>query len=228
MLYHAVARARQARTLSLVTVATTSEPGDEVIEAYCQTEQVLCFRGSEADVLDRYYRAANHFSADVVVRLTSDCPLLDPAVIDEVVGRFLGGQFDFVSNVHPPTYPDGLDSEVCSREALGRAWREARLTSEREHVTSYIKQHPELFRLANVEHEPDLSHLRWTVDEPQDLEFVRRVYRHFAAQRGFGMNEIVALLREDPQLSTVNAGLARNEGYLKSLRADGIEMRKSQ
>lgn len=228
MLYHVVARAQQARTLSLVAVATTTDPGDDVIETYCQAERVPCSRGSQADVLDRYYRAADQFKADVIVRLTSDCPLLDPAVIDKVVGTFLAGQFDFVSNVQEPTYPDGLDTEVCSRDALGRAWREARLTSEREHVTSYIKKHPELFRLANVENETDLSELRWTVDEPQDLELVRRVYRHFTASRFFGMNDIVTLLREDPQLTIVNAGFARNEGYLKSLREDKPEMRPSE
>ncbi|MCG6537764.1 MAG: acylneuraminate cytidylyltransferase, partial [Syntrophales bacterium LBB04] len=124
---------------------------------------------------------AMHFHADVIVRLTADCPLLDPDVIDRVVRRFTeeGEGFDYVSNVIEYTYPDGLDTEVFSAQALERAWQEARLRSEREHVTPYLYNHPEIFHLANVNHCENISHLRWTVDEPEDLDFVRSLFKQF-------------------------------------------------
>jgi spore coat polysaccharide biosynthesis protein SpsF (cytidylyltransferase family) len=222
LLDHVVKRAQQARTLDLVVVATSDQPADDVVARFCAEADIPCFRGSEDDVLDRYYQAAKHYAADAIVRLTADCPLLDPAVIDKVVRAFQAGDYDYVSNVLPPTYPDGLDTEVFRWDALERAWREACFMSQREHVTSYICEQPTLFRLGNVEHDPDLSALRWTVDEPQDLEFVRRVYGYLGPVHFFGMAEILALLREHPELNGINAGFQRNEGYLKSLREDTI------
>ena len=220
LLYHVVNRARQARTLELVVVATTDRPTDDPTERCCMSMGVVCFRGSEADVLDRYYRAAEKFAADAIVRLTADCPLLDPRVIDKVVGFFREGNYDYVCNTMPPTYPDGLDTEVFRFESLTRAWREARLQSEREHVTSYIWKQPGLFRLGNVDNDADYSKLRWTVDEPADLEFVRQVYAHFGVTAQFGMTEILDLLMKRPEIRAVNAGFERNEGYLKSLKED--------
>jgi spore coat polysaccharide biosynthesis protein SpsF len=180
-------------------------------------------------VLDRYYRAAEKFAADAVVRLTADCPLLDPLVVDRVVAFYREGAYDYVCNTMPPTYPDGLDVEVFRRDALARAWREARLQSEREHVTPYIENHPELFRLGNVACETDLSRLRWTVDEPSDLEFVRGVYAHFGASTQFGMTEILDVLMKRPEIQAVNAVLERNEGYYRSLREDReVEKREGE
>ena len=222
LLYHVVKRAQQARTLGLVAVATTDRPADDRIAQYCAEIGVPCFRGNEEDVLDRYYHAAKHFGATVIVRLTADCPFLDPVIVDKVVRVFASGAYDFVSNTHPPTYPDGLDTEVFRWEALERSWREARLRSEREHVTAYMWKHPELFRLANVENDVDLSALRWTVDEPQVLEFVRRAYSHLGVTPCFGLAEVLVLLREHPELAAVNVGIERNEGYQKSLREDTL------
>lgn len=221
MLYHVVSRARQAQTLDMVAVATSKGRADDDLEHFCLEAGIPCFRGSEDDVLDRYYQAAKHFEADIVVRLTADCPLLDPLVIDKVVRVFQEGDFDYVSNTIQCTYPDGLDTEMFSHSTLERAWREAHLKSEREHVTSYIYNHPELFHLGNVSNNTDLSALRWTVDEPDDLEFVRAVYAHFGASY-LGMGEVLNLLRRQPELGGVNAGFTRNEGYQKSLREDGL------
>jgi spore coat polysaccharide biosynthesis protein SpsF len=212
MLYLVVSRAQHTRTLDLTVVATSDRPTDDVLAKFCSEAKISCFRGSEDDVLDRYYQAAKQFKADVIVRLTADCPLLDPVVIDRVVHVFESGSYDYVSNTIRPTYPDGLDTEVFLYRALERAWRGARLKSEREHVTPYIWRQPTLFRLFNVEHAEDLSSLRWTVDEPQDLEFVRAVYSYFGSS-SFGMIEILDLLRERPELSRINAGIKRNEGY---------------
>jgi len=221
MLYQVASRARQARTLDLVTVATSDGQADDAVAHFCAEVGIPCFRGSENDVLDRYYQAVKRFNADVVVRLTADCPLLDPLVIDKVVQAFHKGDFDYVSNVLECTYPDGLDTEVFWRTTLERAWHEARLTSEREHVTPYIYKHPEMFRLGNVRNGHDLSALRWTVDEPRDLAFVRAVYSHFGTS-SFGMQEVLDLLRERPELSCMNAGIERNEGYQKSLQEDQV------
>lgn len=224
LLGHVVRRARQARSLDLTAVATSDQPADDVVARYCAETRVPCFRGNEADVLDRYYQAASRFRADVVVRLTADCPLLDPAVIDRVIGVFRTRDYDYVSNTLEPTYPDGLDTEVFRREALERAWREARLKSEREHVTPYIWKQPALFRLTNVRHEPPIGGRRWTVDEPEDLEFVRQVYMHLGPEPSFGMRDVLLLLDEQPKLRSINARIGRNEGYTKSLREEGVMM----
>jgi spore coat polysaccharide biosynthesis protein SpsF len=212
-------RVREVAQVRTVTVATSGNPSDTPIAALCKRLGIACFRGSEDDVLDRYYRAAQWIGADVVVRITGDCPLIDPSVVGKVVDRYLVGGYDYVSNTCPPTFPDGLDVEALSFDALERSWRKARWSSEREHVTAYVRSHPELFRTANVEHDEDLSAMRWTVDCPRDLEFVRLVYSHVGKQV-FGMAEVLRVLKLHPELVTVNAGMERNEGYRQSIRED--------
>ncbi len=221
MLYHVVKRIERAKMIDLVTVATSDLRSDNIVEGFCRDNGIRCFRGDLDDVLDRYYRAAKYFGAQIIIRLTADCPLLDPDIIDRVVKTFSEGAFDYVSNVMEYTYPDGLDTEVFTLEALERAWREARLKSEREHVTPYIRNRPEIFRLANVSHREDISHLRWTVDCPQDMNFVRSVFEQFG-DSFFSMGEILDLLNQRPELSSMNAGIETNAGYLKSLREDGM------
>lgn len=219
LLLHVVERAMRAVLVDQVVVATSDDPADDAIVAACREDDVLAFRGSESDVLDRVYRAAWHHAATVVVRLTGDCPLLDPRVIDRVIDAQRTGGFDLSSNTLEPTFPDGLDVEALDFHALRRAWREARLASEREHVTPYVTNHRDLFTVTNVRHERDLSHLRWTVDEPQDLEFVRAVYA--ACGPGpFGMDDVLGLLERDPTLAEMNSCFERNEGYRRSLRND--------
>jgi spore coat polysaccharide biosynthesis protein SpsF (cytidylyltransferase family) len=219
MLWHVVHRAQQAKSIDSVAVITTTRADDDAIEMLCKESGIPCFRGSLDDVLDRYYQAAIYFKADIVVRLTADCPLLDPAVIEQVVKTFHQNSFDYVANVVEVTYPDGLDTEVFRFEALERAWREARLKSEREHVTVYILKHPELFRIGSVKQEEDLSSLRWTVDTPRDLEFVRAVH-NLIGDKEFGMDEILKVLKEHPELSELNSGQPRNEAYQKQLREE--------
>src|SRR5438132_2399961 len=135
MLYYVVTRAQQAKRLDLVVVATSNESSDDTIETFCELHRVSCFRGSKDDVLDRYYRAAERYRGDVIVRLTADCPLIDPLIIDKVVETLLPGNFDYVSNIREVTYPDGLDTEVFTQNTLNQTWREAATPSEREHVT---------------------------------------------------------------------------------------------
>jgi spore coat polysaccharide biosynthesis protein SpsF (cytidylyltransferase family) len=172
-------------------------------------------------VLERYYRAAFQQQANQVVRITADCPLIDPQVIDLVIDAFMETEHAYVSNINPPTYPDGLDTEVFSFTALEQAWRDAKLRSEREHVTLYIRNHPELFSLGNVAHHRDLSGLRWVVDEACDLEFTRAIYAKLG-DAPFVMANVLRLLEEEPQLAKINANITRNEGLLKSLLEDGV------
>ena len=224
LLHYVVSRVRQARTLSLFAVATSDHPTDDVVEKYCQINGVPYFRGNEDDVLDRYYRAAKHFQANVIVRLTADCPLLDPAIIDKVVETFMTGKFDYCSNTQQPSYPDGLDTEVFTWDALARSWQEAHLRSEREHVSTYITKNPCRFRIGSVKHDQDLSRLRWTVDEPQDLDLIREIYRHLPNKENFRLDDVLALYREHPEFAEINSEIARNEGYKKSLQEDAVKM----
>lgn len=221
MLHHVVTRVQAVPALDLVVVATSDEPADDPIADFCAEGGIACFRGSKDDVLDRYYQAAQQYRADVVLRVTADCPLIDPAVIAEVLDAYQQGGYDYVTNTMPGTYPDGLDVEVFSLAALEQAWREARWQSDREHVTPYIRNHPELFRLGNVAYTDDLSGLRWTVDQAQDLEFVRAVYGCLTGQ-SFGMADVLEVLKEHPEFMRINVGIERNEGYQKSLREDRL------
>lgn len=219
MFSRVVQRARQAKTLTEVVLATSTDPRNEPLASLATSLGVRFCRGSEHDVLSRFVGAVHAFDADVVVRLTADCPLLDAAVIDRMVQVFRGTNVDYVSNTLERTYPDGLDVEVISREALTRAHSEARLPSEREHVTSYIYKHPELFSLLNVKHSSDLSAYRLTVDEPADLEVVRRIYQHFQ-HHDFGLMEMTRFLMENPEVRQLNQKVARYEGYRQALEND--------
>ena len=176
LLARVIRRAQGIPGIGPVVVATTTAERDHPILDLAKHYGAEAFAGSEEDVLDRYYWAAKQFQADIIIRLTADCPLLDPGISARVVERFAQGDLDYACNTLPPTFPDGLDTEVFSFTALERAWREARLASEREHVTPYIWKNPDNFRSANVRNSVDLSALRWTVDEAGDLEFVRAVY----------------------------------------------------
>lgn len=214
MLARVVRRTQRADLVDEVVVATTAEQADDAVAGEGRNLGVAVFRGSEHDVLDRYYKAAQFFGAQVVVRITSDCPLIDPEIIDRVVGAFRDAQPDYASNVLKRSYPRGLDTEVMSVSALERAWREAAEPYQRVHVTPYFYQNPELFRLVSVTHDEDWSRLRWTVDTVDDLAFVREVYRRLLAQRptttnevnntGAGWMEILSLLAQDPALAEMN------------------------
>lgn len=225
MLLRVVERVRNAKKVNLVAVATSTHASDDPLFGFCRDEGIPCFRGSEEDVLDRFYQAAKHFHADTVVRLTADCPLHDPSVIDRVITELLQGDADFVSGGMRTTYPDGLDAAALTMDVLEKTWREAELKSDREHVTPYIHHHPERFRLKTIRHSTDLSHLRWTVDEERDLAFVRAVYAHLG-NGPFGMEEVLDLLGRQPELMEINTGIERNEGYRKSLHADEPVRRK--
>jgi spore coat polysaccharide biosynthesis protein SpsF len=204
MLWWVVHRARQARLLDEVVVATTLDARDDQLDDLCCREGWGCFRGSEEDVLDRYYQAAKHVEADVVVRITSDCPLIDPRVIDHVTAAYFAGfpHPDYVSIFEPRTYPRGLDTEVFSMKALETAWRED-TSAWREHVTPYIYRNPDRFRLLSVCNPVDYAHHRWTVDTPEDLELVTRIYEHFG-HGDFRWGDVIGLLERNPEWAEIN------------------------
>jgi glutamate-1-semialdehyde aminotransferase/spore coat polysaccharide biosynthesis protein SpsF (cytidylyltransferase family) len=216
MLGHVVDRVRLSRLVDKVIVATSDKSSDDAIAIFCEKENIPLFRGSEHDVLDRFYQAARANPADAFVRITADCPLIDPDVIDAVTSRFNAGGFDYVSNVQRYTYPDGLDTEVFAFSALEQAWQEARKPAEREHVTPYLRTGK--FRTANVEspHPVPAGEYRWTVDHPADLEFVRAIYRKLNNGK-CRLEPILALLKEKPELQEIQDSTTSNEGYYRSL-----------
>lgn len=216
-----IQRLRRARSLDRIIVATSLAAADDPIAELAAGLGLECFRGSQDDVLDRYYQAALPRHPRHVVRVTGDCPLLDPEVIDELAGFFLAGGHDLACNTIRPTFPDGLDAWIMTFAALATAWENARLPSEREHVTQYIQNRPQVFKLGNLEREPDLSHLRWTVDEPEDLAFVRLVYESlYPNNPEFGTQDILEFLERNPQAREINRSFLRDEGLLKSLAQD--------
>lgn len=208
MLAWVLERLGRARTLDAVAVATSTEPGDDPVAELCRRLDVPVFRGSEEDVLDRYAGAARRFRADAVVRITADCPLVDPEVVDRVIERFRDAGADYASNTLERTYPQGLDVEVFRREALERAAREAREPWERAHVTPYVYRHPEIFALESVTHDRDLSRHRWTVDTREDLELVRALYRRSGDGRA-GWLEFLRIVESDASLPAINASVAQ-------------------
>jgi spore coat polysaccharide biosynthesis protein SpsF len=237
MLVRVVERARQATTLDKVVVATSTNPVDDVVEEQCIKRGYDFFRGSLHDVLDRYYQAALSFDAGIIVRITADCPLIDPGVIDDTVKAFTGElvvdehlkmksipslpdshesavgdyRYDFAANRLPPpwkrTYPMGLDIEVCTFQALERAWKEADQPHQREHVMPYFYEKEGRFRILLVNHEPDYGSFRWAVDTLEDLELVRRIYSFFENQDDFSWKDVLALLDRQPDLAGINANI---------------------
>jgi spore coat polysaccharide biosynthesis protein SpsF (cytidylyltransferase family) len=209
-----------SKYITQAILATSTDHSDDPVVMWAKRAKIDCERGSLLDVLDRYYQAAKTHRADVVVRITADCPLIDSAIVDTVIEGFLENDCDYCSNINPPTFPDGLDAEVFSFAALERAWNNATYPVEREHVTVFIRNHPKHFRLVNVEHNIDYSALRWTLDTPQDYDFLNQVIQHLEMNHirehhpRFTMNEVIALLEQDKHLLEINNNSTRNEGMI--------------
>lgn len=226
MLARVVARTSRASTVYQVLVATTTHASDDPVAAYCDSIGVSYTRGGMHDVLDRYYQATKQAKADVIVRITADCPVIDPVLIDDCVNVLLEGSFDFTCNRLPPpftrTYPIGLDTEVCTFAALEKAGIEATENFHREHVMPYLYEGVELsavggqlsegvsqrgFRIAQLHHILDYGAYRWTVDTPEDLEFMRQVYARFDGRDDFSWKDVLDLVHNEPELMKINAGV---------------------
>ncbi|MBU1912297.1 MAG: glycosyltransferase family protein [Candidatus Omnitrophica bacterium] len=207
MLWHVIDRASHSNLIDKIVVATSTNKEDDAIERFCKDNGFYCYRGSHEDVLDRYYQAANAYKPEAVVRITSDCPLIDPVVTDKVISCFLKNRkkFDGASNVINRTYPRGLDTEVISFLALERIWREAKLDYQREHVTIYAYENKKDFRLYSVENKKDLSGFRWTVDTAPDLEFITEIYKRlYTGKKIFLTEDVLRVLDKEPKLKDIN------------------------
>jgi spore coat polysaccharide biosynthesis protein SpsF len=221
MLLRQVERVRKSRLMDDLVVATSDDISDSEIEELCINNQISCFRGKINDVLDRFYQAAKLYNPDHVVRLTGDCPLIDPEIIDRIIAFHLDSDFDYTSNTLEPTFPDGLDAEVFRFSCLKEAWEKAKLTSQREHVTPYIYDSSNHFKLGSFKNKVDLSGFRWTVDEALDFELITCIYESlYPKNPNFNTDDILALLNERPELKNYNTRYGRNEGYQKSLLED--------
>jgi spore coat polysaccharide biosynthesis protein SpsF len=235
MLGRVAARVSRSAAVDEILVATSTDPADQSVSDYCKSKGISCFRGSQFDVLDRYYQAARQCGTELIVRITADCPAIDPTLIDEVVETVVVDRstakenqyvFDFAANRLPApwrrTYPIGLDTEVCSFTALEQAWKEGREAQHREHVMPYLYEglkvspvNPQLsvgvsprgFRIALLNHVPDYGNYRWTVDTAEDLEFMRHVYNHFGSRDDFSWVDLLELVHNEPQLMEINAGV---------------------
>ena len=209
MLARVVGRLRCTSYIDEVLVATTDLTTDDAIVDECRKLSVLVSRGAQDDVLDRYCKAAEFASADVVVRITSDCPLIDPEITSKTVTHFLHELPDYASNTIVRTYPRGLDTEVMSFSALGRAWQEAQKPYEREHVTPYLLEHPSEFRVVSVVGNRDYSAHRWTVDTPEDFLFVQAVYDRLKPKGIFSWRDVLDLLDREPELAELNRNVVQ-------------------
>ena len=227
MLGRQIDRLSRCKGFDRLVVATSTDPSDDALEQFCRQMGTECFRGSLNDVLDRFYQAALPYAPEHVVRLTGDCPLIDPEVVDRVIEYHVEGGYDYSSNTIDPTFPDGLDVEVFRFDALDRAWQKAELPSAREHVTIYMYKNPEMFRLGSYQGANDLSKLRWTVDEPDDLALVEAIYSAlYPLNPCFSTGDILAYLAKTPELLEGNQTPARNEGLKKSVEKDNIYLQE--
>lgn len=208
MLAWVVERVNQSKRIDQVVVATTTDPGDDAIVEYCSKNVIAFFRGDVFDVLDRYYQAAIDYQADIVVRVTADCPLIDAQVIDNVIDTLKTSRLDFAANRLPPpykrTYPIGLDVEAATMQALAEAWQNAKKKHEREHVMPYLYAGSRKFNIHVVDAASDHGTQRWTVDTPEDLEFIRQLTKLLDCRMDFGWLDILALVQEHPELTAIN------------------------
>lgn len=207
-------RLQQSTLIEQIIVATTTQAQDDVVVDVCKELAINFYRGSEEDVLSRYYEAAVAFDANVIVRLTSDCPLIDPMIVDEVIEIYARQQdtIDYVSNTLERTYPRGLDVEVFSFEALEKAYVEAVLQRDREHVTAYFYSNPDVFKIDQVKGEQDYSHFRWTVDTPEDCELIELILNElYEDKQLFYMQDVIQLLTRHPEWNDINAHIEQKK-----------------
>jgi len=221
VLAHIVERLSYCKMIEEIVVATTDGSSDDLVADYCVDNNINCYRGSLEDVLDRYYQSARIHHADPVVRITGDCPVIDPVVVDAVITGYLSGEYDFYSL--SGGFPDGLDCAVFSFSAIEKAWKEAKLQSEREHVGPYIENNPHLFRNGALELFQGLGKQRWTLDELSDFKLLSEIFdKLYRSDSPFLTHEILQFIQNNPELSQINSKIIRNEGYLQSLQEDKL------
>jgi len=223
ILEHVIERAKKIKNCSRIILATTNKKEDDILENTAKKLDIEVFRGSEEDVLDRYYQSAKFFKIDPIVRVTADCPLLDADIAEKVINFYFQNNYDYVSNVNPPTFPDGMDVEVFNFKSVEKSWKEAKLRSEREGVNDYILKNPHLFKMGNLANDEDISNIRLTLDEKEDMILIKKIYKElYNKNYFFGLKDILELFKRKPELIKINQHIARNEGSVKFLKEDRI------
>ncbi len=215
MIFYVIDRVKQIKSVEQIILATTQEKNDKILIEIAKQNSIGVFTGDSMDVLNRDYQCALQNNADPIIRITGDCPLIDPDIVGEMLEFYLKNNYDYISNRINPKYPDGLDVEIYSFKTLQMVEQNAKWSSERELVTTYITKNPKIFKIFSYENQEDLSGHRWTVDEQNDLEFVRKIYSIMKPKTNFSMNEIIEILVKNPELLKINLGIMRNEGHLK-------------
>ncbi|MDD4428689.1 MAG: glycosyltransferase family protein [Paludibacter sp.] len=216
LLWHVVNRVTHAKAIDKVIIATTVNEKDDIIEQWCNEYNVACYRGSEDDVLNRYYSASVAFPSNVIVRITADDPFKEPIIIDAVVEKLINEGYDLVTNNFPPSFPEGLDCEAFMFSVLKESEMSTHNAFEREHVTQYIYHNPDKFKIGNVSQKKNMSHLRWTIDKDADLEMVKAVYAHREPNKTgiLLMDEILDILKKHPEIKEINASVKRSTMFI--------------
>ena len=221
VLEHIVERLSFSRMIDEIIVSTTTDDIDDSIVKFCDDHGIKSFRGSKNDVLDRFYQTMNHYELKNIVRITADCPLTDPTILDAVILGYFAENYDYYGLAG--SFPDGLDCTVISYKALKHAWVNASLKSEREHVGPFIEKNPEIFKLGEFHLFKNLGDERWTLDEESDYEFLKNIFDSlYSEERIFTTDEVLSFLNKNPEIRNINKDIIRNEGYLKSLKEDEI------
>ena len=222
MICHIINRVKKAKNIDQIILATSNTDTDKILLDIAKKFKIIGFAGDEKDVLDRFYNAAIIYAANPIVRITGDCPLVDPILLDKMVEFYQANDYDYMSNTIERTFPDGLDIEIFSSEVLKISNKEAKWLSEREHVTPYILKNQNDFRIYNYKNKQNLSNLRWCVDEEDDLIMVKRIFQEMKPNQFFSTDDVLKIILEKPDISKINSGIATNEGYKKSLQNDRI------
>ena len=226
LLYHVINQLRHCSKVKNLVIATTTNQEDDEIEKFADNNSVNVFRGSEKDVLDRYFQCAKKYSFSTIVRITSDCPLIDPQIVDKVIERFFSGNYDYATNTLIRTFPIGTDAEVFSFSALETAWKNAQLPSEREHVTPHLRNKGN-FKTINVENDTNISNLRLTVDRIEDFELIKEILNNISINP-IHLEDILELFSRKPELIEINKHVNHNEGFNRSLKEDQEFIKKQE
>ena len=215
LLWHVISRLGYSEHIDNIIIATTVNKKDDIIEAWCCSEGIKCFRGSENDVLNRYYSASVAYPSDIIVRVTADDPFKEPAVIDKVISKLLDEKLDLATNNFPPSFPEGLDCEAFTFKVLEMMEKATQDSYEREHVTQYVYHNPDKFKIGNVVSDIPLSSYRWTIDNQEDYDMVKTIYTK--RKRGSNdillMREILEILKENPEIAQINSSVKRSAMY---------------
>lgn len=223
LLWYLLKRLELVKTPNHIIIATSTSDSNKPLMDYLRDLKINYYAGDEIDVLDRFYQTAKHYNGEIIVRITADCPLMDSTLIDRGLEIFLKNNFDYLSNVHPPTFPDGYDIEIFTFEALETSWKNAKLNSEREHVTPFIYNNPNIFRIENFQNDKDLSNIRLTVDTKKDFILISKIIENFHDRwTKFDLKDVITFINQNPHLLKINAQYERNEGYFKSLKEDKL------